>query len=245
MTISSKEWVLSYAGDRNKFGDPCTQNPSKPDERLPYLDSMNQLWYWVLFSWEHHRLDGLGKATSPGYFVRCSKPESFPKLSTKNTPAVQVWSLSEAEAYLNQAKVNGTMVALTQYLQSRGTVCWNRTLVRRAIDTSPKMRSVYDVSFPAVLYFGQFNDPLTSMVHNYCGPHPWLHGVDGLTHGAAVASQLAADESVLYSAYVSKMDKCFCFGFQISIYIEYAKWWEYRVSATLQRHFGPRLPSSC
>ena len=83
--------------------------------------------------WKNHHLeatpfsdlltkpDGLGKATSPGYFVRCSKPESFPKLSTKSTPAVQVWSLSEAEAYLNQAKVNGTMVALNQYLQSRGT----------------------------------------------------------------------------------------------------------------------------
>ena len=190
MTISSKQWVLSYAGDRNKFGDPCTQNPSKPDERLPYLDSMNQLWYWVLFSWEHHRLDGLGKATSPGYFVRCSKPESFPKLSTKNTPAVQVWSLSEAEAYLNQAKVNGTMVALTQYLQSRGTVFWNRTLVRRAIDTSPKMRSVYDVSFPAVLYFGQFNDPLTSMVHNYCGSSSmaaWCRRIDSWCCGGKSA----------------------------------------------------------
>ena len=148
---------------------------------------------------------GIASDGAAGYFPLTFRDDlGITGTVNKLNGAVQEWALKEVDHLLHVADRCTTIDELENRMRDRQMQFSTRVLTRRAISESPKIRSVYDFSFPGNIVLAMFEKSFYSLLPDV---HFMEHHANPLLAGPVRQAQFSSQGLVPFWFDISKMDK--------------------------------------
>ena len=148
---------------------------------------------------------GIASDGAAGYFPLTFRDDlGITGTVNKLNGAVQEWALKEVDHLLHVADRCTTIDELENRMRDRQMQFSTRVLTRRAISESPKIRCVYDFSFPGNIVLAMFEKSFYSLLPDV---HFMEHHANPLLAGPVRQAQFSSQGLVPFWFDISKMDK--------------------------------------